>query len=271
MIIVKANGKNELFSEDKLIASIRNAGIKENIQTQVLNHVRSKLHEGISTGEIYHHITEFLGTTEEPFQKTRYSLKQAIMDLGPTGYPFEDYIAKVLQLEGYETYVRQIINGRCVTHEIDIIAVKNTVVPVKIMVEAKYHNARGIKTNIHVPMYTKSRFEDVKEKHNFTGVLLVTNTKMTIDANAFAQCVGMNVITWSYPEHKSLRALVEKYQLYPITALSAIPYGEKQRLMQKSIVLCKDICKNPEIIDEMDLPKEKKGQIIKEANFVCAL
>ena len=47
------------------------------------------------------------------------------MKLGPTGYPFEDFIAKLLQADGYETKVRQILKGECITHEIDVIAEKN--------------------------------------------------------------------------------------------------------------------------------------------------
>jgi len=269
--VIKADGTKEPFSEEKIISSIHNAGISDKIQTQVIDHIKSKLYEGISTKEIYHHITEFLGATEEPFHKTRYSLKQAIMNLGPTGYPFEDYVAKILELEGYQTSVRQVLQGICVSHEIDIIATKNTVMPTKIMVEAKFHNAIGIKTDIHVPMYTKSRFEDIKDKHNITGVLLVTNTKATIDASAFADCVKMEIITWSYPEGRSLRSLVEKYQLFPVTALDTLPQNEKQKLLQNGIVLCKDLCKNQEVIEQMDLPKDKKGQILKEASFVCSI
>lgn len=271
IFVIKADGSKEPFSEEKVVSSIRYAGIDGKIENKILEHVKSKLYEGIPTREIYHHITEFLGNTEEPFHKIKYSLKQAIMELGPTGYPFEEYVAKILQLEGYNTAVRQIVQGTCVTHEIDVIAVKNTVLPTKLMVEVKFHNTVGIKTNIHVPMYTKSRYEDIKDKHNFTHCLLVTNTKATIDATAYAGCVKMEIITWSYPEHRSLRLLVEKYQLFPVTALASLPHEQKQKLLQKDIVLCKDIYRNHEIIEQMELPKEKKDQILKEASFVCSI
>ena len=48
------------------------------------------------------------------------------MDLGPTGYPFEDYVAEILKTEGYQTQVRQVLEGNCVSHEIDVIAQKKT-------------------------------------------------------------------------------------------------------------------------------------------------
>src|SRR5436190_11039753 len=163
--ILKANGEREEFSETKVLHSIHRAGIPEALVPQVLKHIKRKLYENIPSSEIYHHITEFLETSPQPFTKSRYSLKQAIMSLGPTGYPFEDYIAKIFQRQGYTTLIRQILPGNCVSHEIDVIAEKNTVIPTKIMIEAKFHNQVGMRTNVHVPLYTKSRFEDIKIKH----------------------------------------------------------------------------------------------------------
>src|SRR5664279_1416804 len=122
--VIKADGKKEPFSEEKVINSIRRARIPKPIQSEVLIHVKSKLYEGISTSEIYQHILEFLDNSAHPYSKSSYSLKEAIMMLGPTGYPFEDFVAKILQAFGYTTKVRQILNGKCVTHEIDVIAEK---------------------------------------------------------------------------------------------------------------------------------------------------
>ena len=67
--IIKADGSKEDFSEDKVIKSIRRAGIPDSHQEQVLAHVKSKLYENIPTSEIYHHIIEFLGSTDLPYAK----------------------------------------------------------------------------------------------------------------------------------------------------------------------------------------------------------
>lgn len=267
--VTKANGQKENFSEDKLRHSIRRAGINPGLEKQVLDHINKKLYDGIPTTEIYHHITEFLGSSPEPYTKTRYSLKQAIMDLGPTGYPFEDYISKLLQKEGYATQTRQLKQGTCVTHEIDVIAEKNTVIPTKIMVEAKFHNTLGIQTNVHVPMYTWARFQDTKDKHGFTEVWVVTNTKATADAIAYAHCMNMGIITWSYPEGKSLRDLVNQYTLFPITSLTSLSQTFKQKLLEQGIVLCEDICKNHSLLDTIDIDHKAKEQVIQEVSFVC--
>ena len=70
----------------------------------------------------------------------------------------------------------------------------------KYMIEAKFHNALGTRSDVHVSLYTKARFDDVSEKYNFDQAWLVTNTKVTKDALDYALCVDMKVISWNYPE-----------------------------------------------------------------------
>lgn len=264
--VIKADNSKEPFSEEKVIRSIKRAKIPENIQSQVLQHIKSKIYDGISTEEIFHHIIEFLDISSEPFNRTRYSLKQAIMSLGPTGYPFEDFVAKLLETEGYATKTRQILSGKCISHEIDVVAKKNDK---KIMVEAKFHNNPGIRSEVQTALYTKARFDDIKEKNNIDEAWLITNTKTTNDANTYASCVNMKVISWNYPEGEGLRDLVEKANIYPITILSSLNQASKDELFKKHIVLCKNICKNPSILNSLPLSKEDKEKVLAEVKFIC--
>jgi hypothetical protein len=257
--VLKANGQKEEFSEEKILDSIKRAGIPTGLQDKVLTHVKSKLYEGIPTTEVYHHINEFL--SHEP-AKFRYGLKQAIMEFGPTGYPFEDLITQIMRLKGYQTQTRTILMGKCVNHEIDVIAEKSNE---KIMIEAKFHNAPGIHTDLHVSLYTNARFEDLKDKHNFTKPYLFTNTKITPDALAYALCVGMEVTGWNYPQNEGLRDLIEKYQLHPLTLLSSLSQTQKQTLLEQHIVLINEILKNSSCLDILGLSDEKKQQILDEA------
>jgi hypothetical protein len=264
--VIKANGDKEAFSEEKLRESIKRAGIPQNIQDKVIKHVESKLYENIPTAEVYKHLTEFLEKGESHY-KARYSLKQAIMDLGPTGYPFEDYVSEILKAKGYTTEVRSILTGKCVSHEIDVIAEKKN--SEKLMIEAKFHNASGIRTDVHVSLYTKARFEDLKEKYKFDRAWLFTNTKITPDALTYALCVNMGVVSWSYPQNESLRDLIEELRLYPITILTSLSQPQKQMLLDNHIVLVKNICKNKESLDLLGIQNDKKDFIIKEAELVC--
>ncbi len=264
--IIKATGEKEPFSEDKLNYSIYRAHIPKELHQQVVDHVKSKLYDNMPTKEIYQHITEFFDKSNLPYAKAKYSLKQAIMDLGPTGYPFEDFIARIFAEQGYETKTRSIIPGKCITHEIDVIATKENKT---LIVEAKFHNRLGVKTDVHVALYTKARFDDIKVKNKYDEVWLVTNTKVTIDAIAYANCEQMHIISWSYPEGQGLRDLVEKYQLHPITALTSLSTVQKQQLLNQGLVLCRDLCREQPAFDALGLPPDKKFHVLKEAAFAC--
>lgn len=266
--VLKSNNTIEPFSEEKLLASIKRAGIPSNLQNLVMDHVKGILYENIPTSEIYKHIQEYLGNSNEHYSRSKYSLKRAIMELGPTGFPFEVFISFYLQAEGYATQVGQILLGKCVNHEVDIVAQRGDE---KIMVECKFHNRLGVKSDLQVSLYTKSRFDDLKERHGFTKSMLVTNTKITLDALAYADCEGLGVLSWSYPDGNSLRDLAEKHKLFPITQLPFLSISQKQELLARDVVLVSQICKNPNILNELSLPHDKKDQILKEAQNICSL
>jgi len=265
--VLKASGEVEPFSKDKVLTSIQRAGIPKSLWADALVHVESKIYNNIPTSEIYQHIEEFLEKSPNPNYKSRYSLKRAIMDLGPTGYPFEHYVAEIFKALGFETKVGQILTGRCISHEVDIIATKGQE---KIFVECKFHNEPGTRSDVHVSLYTKSRFDDIAEKYNFTSAYLVTNTKITSDALSYALCENIKVIGWSYPEGGSLRDLIEKYKLFPVTQISTLSLSDKQRITSEGIVLAKFLCQNPKTIP-LDIPKERSDRILREAQIVCAL
>lgn len=271
MIITKANGKKETFSEDKLLQSARRVGVPSQALDDMLLHVKDNLYEGMPTSEIYQHILEYLTKTSHVHSKVQYRLRQAIMDLGPTGYPFEDYVARIFQEEGYITSIRNLLRGKCVTHEVDVVAENLNNGKKRIMIEAKYHNKPGVKTDVQVPMYTWARYQDLLATTHFDEVILITNTKMTSDAIAYAECMGMKIISWEYPHHESLMQLVQKHALYPITTLTSLSEVQKQMFLEKSIVLCKDICQNKDILKNFLLSEGEEEAIYQEAMIVCSL
>ncbi len=263
--VIKATGEKEPFSEDKVKISIQRAGIPKALQPQVVEHVKSKLYENIPTSEVYRHIMEFLEKTPS-YERAKYSLKQAIMALGPTGYPFEDFVAEILKVDGYTTKTRSLLSGMCVVHEIDVIAQKQNE---RVMIEAKFHNASGTRTDVHVALYTKARFDDIKEKYNLSQAWIVTNTKVTSDALAYALCENVKIISWSYPEKEGLRDLIEKFHLHPMTVLTTLSENQKQQLLENHIVLCKEIIEQPSVLDLIGIPEDKKKEVLEEAKAVC--
>lgn len=264
--VLKANRSSEPFSEQKVLNSIRRARVPHSLQGEVLTYVKSKLYEGISTEEIYQQILEFFRESSHPYGKTSYSLKESIMKLGPTGYPFEDFIGRILESQGYSTKVRQILSGRCITHEIDVVAEKDGKTAI---IEAKFHNSPGVRSEVQVALYSYARFEDVKIRNNVQEVWLITNTKTTIDAKTYALCNGMKIISWDYPEGGSLRDLIEQARLHPVTMLTSLSQPQKMTLLENHIVLCKDITENPSALDILYLSEADKEKVLNEVKFIC--
>lgn len=266
VIVQKSTGEKENFNEEKLKSSIKRAGIPDELQKLVLEDIKSKLYDGIKTSEIYDHALEFLGKSTHPYSRAKYGLKKAISDLGPTGYPFEDFVAAIFRHQGYITQTRSILQGNCISHEIDIVAEKENK---KFMVECKFHNDNGIKSDVHVSLYTKARFEDLKNQ-SFNQAWLVTNTKVTTDALNYTKCSNMKVISWDYPANEGLRDLIEKLNLHPITTLTTLSQSQKQILLDNHTVHCMKLCQEPQRLAVLNLPKEKIEEILAEAKFVCS-
>jgi len=243
--VLKASGEKELFNDNKIYGSLLKAGASPELASKTTEEVKTKLQGEIGTDKVYNSIVEQL-TNVEPQIAIKYSLKRAIMKLGPTGYFFEKYIARILQEYGYTTEVGRIVNGHCVNHEVDVIALQNNQ---HFMVECKYHNEPGTRSDIKIALYIYARFLDVerawklKEGHEsmFHQAWLVTNTKCTSDAIRYTSCMNMRIIAWHYPLDSSLEYLIENKELYPITILPSLKTIDIEKLSSSGILLAKEL------------------------------
>ena len=120
---MKASGEVTDFSSDKLKESLVRSGADARTVNSIIETVERELYQGISTKEIYNRAFVLL-KKHKSIYASKYKLKRAIYELGPTGFPFERFIAAVLKYSGYEVSVGEIMQGKCVTHEIDVIAKK---------------------------------------------------------------------------------------------------------------------------------------------------
>lgn len=237
VIVVKKSGAREPYSESKVIHSMKRVGVPESMHQEVLGHIRERLHPEISSAEVFSHILEYLDKADKK-SSVKFNLKRALFDLGPTGFPFEKYMEKVYQSLGYTTQTDVILPGECVNHEIDILVEKDGK---RMAVEAKFHNVQGNKTDIQVLLYTYARFLDIKDKNHIDAVGVVTNTKLSEDAIKYAQCKGISVIAWNYPEQGNLQDYVEQPRLYPVTILDTLTPDERKKLVENKIVITCDL------------------------------
>ena len=268
--VIKANGEKELFSEDKLRASIKRAGIPDSYSSRLISQIKEVLYPEIPTSIIYKHITNFLYGI--PHSSGKYMLKQAIMDFGPSGYPFEKYVSKLLEYQGYKVKVNIIENGACVKHELDVVAENNEE---RLMIECKFHRDKGHKNDVKIPLYIHSRFLDIKasweksgdSKLNYFG-MIVTNTRFSEDATEYGKCTGMRLVSWDYPHGNSLKDWIDRADLHPITSMNSLTKLQRQSLLDSGVVLCKEIVENHDVLLKLGLRLQKRDEVIKEAEVL---
>ena len=272
--IVKSSGDKVKFSLDKLRASLKKTGADNKTINQILNVVRDELYQGISTKEIYKRAFALL-KKKKPVFASKYKLKKAIYELGPTGFPFERFVSAILKYSGFEVEVGKIVNGNCVFHEIDVLAKKNDEF---FLVECKFHNEEGRNCNVKIPLYIHSRYMDVKQKWNsnplkkpLTNAWVVTNTRFTADAIQYGNCVGLHLLSWDYPLENALKDKIDRIGLYPITVSTMLTANEKQFLLDKNIVLCRQLLDESFMLDHLGVSEARKEKIMKEIIQLCNL
>jgi hypothetical protein len=242
----KESGDSELYDRKKVEDAIRRAGITSKAAREVLAEFEPKLYNGITTNEIYSALFRIIDK-KRPEAAHKYNLKRALTDLGPAGYEFEDFVSRLLALDGYRTEVRQMLEGKCVSHEIDVVAVDHGET---YMIECKFHNSGGIKCRIQTALYTYARFLDLVEGaklgrcRKFTKPWLVCNTKFSGDVIDYATCMGFPLLGWHYPFESGLERLIEERECWPVTV---IPMSRTVavKLLEKKIVTVFDLPESP--------------------------
>jgi hypothetical protein len=271
VLIQKADGELEPFDPGKLEHSLELAGASSTMRAKVLARVLKELKPHMTTGEIYHHAFELLRKEEILPVAARYSIKRAVHDLGPSGFPFEQFLAEVMRAHGYRTQADVILMGRCVAHEVDVLAEKDGK---RIGIEAKFHNDAGGKTDVKDALYVHARYEDLRQAPVASGHVdegwLVTNTTFTTNAIRYARCSNLTLIGWDYPRTRGLFAMIEEGRVHPLTALTTLTEGEKRRLLDNKVVLCRAVTTS-HLLDEYGVRPDRIPMVLKEAQQLCGV
>ncbi len=269
--ITKADGQFEKFDPAKLEHSLAHAGASTTMRAKILARVLRHLRPGIMTEEIYRHAFDMLKDEEQAPVAARYSMKRAVFALGPSGFPFERFLAEVFRGHGWSVTTDITLMGRCVTHEIDVLMEKDGE---RVGIEAKFHNDPGGKTDIKDALYVKARYDDLRQAPEASSRVnegcLVTNTRFTRNAIRYAQCSNLRLIGWDYPRTRGLLNLIEEAGVHPLTCLTTLTDGEKRRLLDQKIVLCKQI-QTPHILQEYGIKPDHIPRVIEEAKLLSGI
>lgn len=271
--IIKHSGDVVPFNVDKLKNSLRRAQTSEEIIQEIITQIEPTIYEGITTKKIYQMAFKML-KGKSRVSASKYKLKKALMELGPSGFPFEKLIGKIMRHEGFDTKVGVIVKGNCVQHEVDVIAQKDNK---HYMIECKYHSDQGRFCNVKIPLYIHSRFLDVEkqwehQKGHETKLHqggLYTNTRFTTDAIQYGECVGLLLTSWDYPRGNGLKDRIDQSGLHPLTALTTITKREKTMLLDTGIVLCKELHNNPSLLNQIGIDKTRHKKILEDSEALC--
>ncbi len=271
--IKKFSGELEPFSIDKLQNSLYKSGASKKVVAKIIQKLQPQLYNGITTKIIYKKAFDLL-KKHNHFCATKYSLKKAILALGPTGFLFEKLVAEILKQKGFKTQVSVILPGECVTHEIDVLAEKDNST---YAIECKFHSKLKYRSDVKIPLYINSRFLDIQKKWNndkskkttLKQGWLVTNTKFTEDAVSYAKCVGLSLFSWDYPKGNGIKDLIDRFGLYPVTALISLKKWEKLELIKKNIVLVTDLKNNMKLLEVLKIPAKRIKKVKLELKAVC--
>ena len=273
--IEKFNGEIEEFKVEKLKTSLKRSKASESEINSIVENIMPTIYNGMSSKEIYKEAFSLLKKHNRT-SASKYSLKRAIFDLGPTGFPFERLISALLRHKGFETKVGITLQGECVTHEVDVLAEKdgNTYA-----VECKFHSDPKSVSNVKVPLYINSRFLDIqkfwnkdpeKASHLKQG-WLVTNTRFSLDAINYAKCVGLHLLSWDYPENNGLKQNVDQFALYPITTLTTLTKQEKDFLIENDIILTQELFNPSHWLEKVGVSPIRTKRVLTEIRNLCDL
>lgn len=273
--ITKTTGDVELFSLEKLKESLERAGVAENVAGDIARDVASD-DTLKTTVDVHNEAYEKLKEKHRP-TAARYNLKRALKALGPSGYPFEQFFARLLEARGYKTSTNRTVRGRCVSHEIDVMAYKDEK---HFIFECKFHNNLGYKSDVQTILYMKARFDDIRERWEYVHegkdqhlhkLWVVTNTQFTSQAQEYAGCNSIGLMSWRHPHGHSLAELIDQTGLHPVTAITRLNRRQKNYLITHGTVLCREVVQRPEILKRAGVHGHKLEQVIKEAEAIISL
>jgi hypothetical protein len=273
--IIKADGSKEIFDQRRLALSLERSGAKSFAAERIAQLVTDTVAPGTSSKEVYARAFALLRREARPVA-ARYALRRALLELGPSGHPFEDFISHLYRIEGWEVETRKIMRGKCVFHEVDFYAShkdKNEF----LAAELKYHNDPGYKTDLKVALYVKSRFDDIfscdpsERECPIDRGILITNTKFTSEAIAYAQCAGVELLGWGYPVNNTLFMRMSKAKVYPITALTRLSRAEKRILIERGTIAVDEVVRDRRLLDPLHLASDQVGALLAEAEGLLSL
>lgn len=241
--VTKADGTKQPFDRSKIVRTALRMRASPEEAEEVARKIESKVYSGIPTKKILQMLFTYMRQIR-PHMRHVTDLRTAI-SLLRSKPDFEQFVSQLLLAEGYNVATNRIIPGKCIEHEIDVVATKPGET---VYVEVKHHLQPHTFTGLDVFLQANSTLQDLRDgflatKHayNFQKALVVCNTKISDYAKRYASCRGILHLGWRSPENRGLEFLIEENRLYPITFLRTLDADTQAKLGDNGIVTLKQI------------------------------
>ena len=240
MYVIKRDGRLEKFDMMKIIHTCSRSGVPEDVARNIAKEVQNEIYNRIPSEEVYKIVLEKL----KKFQRSNaylYKLRDAVSYIEPTA--FEKFTKRILDSMGYKSIWNMIIQGKCIDHQVDVVAEKESK---KYLVECKRHTNPHRFCGLGVGLQVQARLEDILDgykrgmnKYNFYRAWIFTNTKFSEHIIKYASAKNILLTGWRYPQGNGLENLIQKSHLLPITLLP-ISKSLKITLQINNIITLKD-------------------------------
>ncbi|MBI2578608.1 MAG: restriction endonuclease [Candidatus Aenigmarchaeota archaeon] len=266
MYVVKADGRRETFSKEKIINTCLKAGTDRKKAEEISGKVFSSVKDGIATKEIYRMILNLL---EKASHRSSFffRLRDAIAKLDSESY--ELYVKELLESMGYKCSWNKIIAGKSVEHQVDIVA-KNAKGRM-FLVECKRHVNPHRFCGLGVILQVQARLEDIDDgfesgKNNcrFDQAWIFNNTKFSEHAKQYAAAKNILLSGWGYKGSISIEKLAGRNRIYPVTLLKA-DNSTIQQLLRQKIITVEDVLK-----EKISMPKSVADELRKQARIILS-
>ena len=249
----KANGSFQEFNKEKIIVTCLKLRAPLDVAKEIAEKIEKQAYNGITTDEILRRIYALLAEYNEVYSLLK-DPRKAISEM-KSSPDFEQLIKEILEKEGFSTRTNIIMEGKCTSHEIDVLAEKSDksfVVEVKHHIDYHYYIGKAIPLQYWATVYDINEISSKKY-----GLMIFSNCKYSEHAIQFAECRKITLIGWKYPKNKGIETLIENYLLYPITLLRTIGKFEIEELSKFRIVTIHDLA-------IMDVSEISRSSLIKK-------
>lgn len=269
--VVKWDGRREAFQTEKVERTLLRLGAPLDVAEKIAGQIEQEVYEGISTQKILDMAYDRL-EEHKPEVKLRRDFRAALAEMRSVP-DFEEYVRIVLRAHGYKVSSNRVIEGFCVSHEIDGIAEKDGKI---LYLEVKHHSDPHVYTPFDVTLAVKAKWDDMKKGSKkglndqpFDGVLIVCNTKLTEHARKYANCVGICHLGWNEPFGHGFEKLIEEKNLYPVTILKSLTEEERINLLDAGILTLRQLI--IEGLAELKISKIRRTKLYEEAKRILCV